>query len=150
VVRRNPLQRHRRVLVDTSVWIYHLEQHEQLAGPAATVLTAIEDGELEGVASELTLLELTARPLQLRRQDVADAYELLLDQFPNLELRPVDREVLIAAARLRAQYRLRTPDAIVLATGLQHGATAAVTNDAAWRRVGGIEAVLLSEIAIDR
>jgi predicted nucleic acid-binding protein len=146
VVSRTGLRGHRRIVVDTSVWIYHLEDSPEFARPAAAVLEAIESGRVQGIASELTFLELLVRPLQLRRQDVADHYELLLDQFPNLELVPASRAVLIEAASLRARHRLRTPDAIILATGMLHGATAAVTNDAAWRTVGGIETVLLADL----
>jgi predicted nucleic acid-binding protein len=140
------LRSHRRILIDTSVWIYHLEGSEEFARPAGSVLEAVESGRIQGLASELTLLELLVRPLALRRQDVADHYELLLDQFPNLELVPADRAVLVEAAALRARHRLRTPDAIVLATGLLHGATLAVTNDEAWRAVGRFEVLLLSDL----
>jgi predicted nucleic acid-binding protein len=93
------------------------------------------------------LLELTVKPLQLGRQDVADDYELLLGYFPNLELHPVSCEVLLEAAGLRARYRLRTPDAIQIATGLHAGATLAVTNDDAWRSVPLIETVILLDSA---
>jgi predicted nucleic acid-binding protein len=98
--------------------------------------------------SELTLLELTVRPLQLARQDVADEYELLLSYFPNVELEPVSREILLDAAALRARHRLRTPQAILLATGIRCAATAAVTNDAGWKAAesAGLRAVLLSEL----
>jgi predicted nucleic acid-binding protein len=140
------LRGHRTVLIDTSVWIYHLEGSDEFARPAADVLDVVESGRVRGLASELTLLELLVRPLSVRRQDVADHYELLLDQFPNLELVPADRAVLVEAAGLRAQHRLRTPDSIVLATGLLHGATLAVTNDAAWRSVRGLEVVLLGDV----
>lgn len=58
---------HRRVLIDIIVWIYHLEQHPQLAAPAGRVIGALEEGRFRGIASELTLLELTVRPLQLGR-----------------------------------------------------------------------------------
>jgi hypothetical protein len=37
---------------------------------------------------------------------------LLLGYFPNLELKPVSRDILLEAAALRAHHRLRTPDAI--------------------------------------
>jgi predicted nucleic acid-binding protein len=92
-------------------------------------------------------LELTVRPLQLGRQDVADEYELLLSHFPNVQLEPVTREILLAAAALRARYRLRTPDAIRFATGLRCEATAAIANDEAWRAASGsgMEVFLLSE-----
>jgi predicted nucleic acid-binding protein len=137
---------HERVLIGTSVWIYHFEQHSQLGLPAGNVIEALEAGKFRGVASELTLLELTVRPLQLGRQDVADDYEVLLEHFPNLELEPISREILLEAAGLRARHRLRTPDAIQIATGLRTGATLAVTNDEAWRNLGFIDTVILSDL----
>ena len=138
---------HRRVLIDTSVWIYHFEQHPQLAAPAGRVIGALEEGRFQGIASELTLLELTVRPLQLARQDIADEYELLLDYFPNLELVAISREILLDAAALRARQKLRTPDAIQIATGLQAGTTLAVTNDKAWRTVTLLETMILTDLA---
>jgi predicted nucleic acid-binding protein len=97
------------------------------------------------VASELTLLELTVGPLRQGRQDVADEYEILLSHFPNLSLEPVTRDVLLDAAELRAAFHLRTPDAILVATALRSNATAAVTNDEAWRALPMIETILLSK-----
>lgn len=138
---------HRRVLIDTSVWIYHFEQNPKLASAAGRVIENLEAGKFRGIASELTLLELTVRPLQLGRQDVADDYEVLLGYFPNLELQPISREVLLEAAGLRARYRLRTPDAIQIATGLRYGATLAVTNDDAWRNLPLLDTVMLSDLS---
>lgn len=139
--------KHKRVLIDTSIWIYHFEQHAKLAKPAGRLIGSLEDGKFRGIVSELTLLEVTVRPLQLGRLDVADDYEILLSYFPNLDLEPVSREILLDAAGLRARYRLRTPDAIMLATGLRMGATLAVTNDEAWRAVPVIEIAMLSDWA---
>jgi predicted nucleic acid-binding protein len=145
-----PLRAHRKVLIDSSVWVYHFEQHPEFGSAAGRVIEALEEGAFHAVISELTLLELTVRPLQLGRQDVADEYELLLDYFPHVELEPVSRDVLLGAAALRARYRLRTPDAILLATGIRSGATAAITNDDGWRvsAPAGIETVLLGELSV--
>lgn len=137
---------HKRVLIDTSVWIYHFEQNPKLAAPAGRVIESLEAGKFRGIASELTLLELTVRPLQLGRQDVADDYEILLGYFPNLELQPISREVLLEAAGLRARHRLRTPDAIQIATGMRYGATLAITNDQGWRNLSLIETITLSDL----
>jgi predicted nucleic acid-binding protein len=149
VVRGDALRDHRRVLIDSSVWIYHFEQHPEFAVAAGRVVQSLEEGHFRGVVSELTLLELTVRPLQLGRQDIADEYELLLSYFPNVQLEPVSREVLLDAASLRARYRLRTPEAILLATGIRSAATAAVTNDVGWKvvRGSGIDTVLLTELS---
>jgi predicted nucleic acid-binding protein len=137
---------HKRVLIDTSIWIYHFEQHPQLAAAAGEIIENLEEGKFRGVASELTLLELTVKPLQLGRQDVADDYEVLLDYFPNFELVPISREILLEAAALRARQRLRTPDAIQIATALRTGATLAVTNDEGWRNFPLIETTILTDL----
>jgi uncharacterized protein len=149
VVKGDALHKHRRVLIDSCVWIYHFEQHPEFAAAAARVVQSLEEGHFRGIVSELTLLELAVRPLQLGRQDVADEYELLLSYFPNVQLEPVSRAVLMDAASLRARYRLRTPDAILVATGIRSAATAAVTNGEGWKvlRESGIEAVLLTELS---
>jgi predicted nucleic acid-binding protein len=137
---------HKRVVIDTSIWIYHFEQHPQLAAAAGEIIENLEEGKFRGVASELTLLELTVKPLQLGRQDAADDYEVLLDYFPNFELVPISREILLEAAALRARQRLRTPDAIQIATGLRTGATLAVTNDEGWRNFPLIETIILTDL----
>jgi predicted nucleic acid-binding protein len=84
--------------------------------------------------------------LQLGRQDVADDYEVLLGYFPNFELEPISREILLEAAALRVRQRLPTPDAIQIATGLRTGATLAVTNDEGWRNFPLIETIILSDL----
>jgi predicted nucleic acid-binding protein len=111
------------------------------------LIAALERGQFRGVASELTLLELTVRPLSRGRQDAADDYEILLTYFPNLDLAPITRDILMRAAALRARYRIRTPDAIQVATGIELGATLALTNDDAWRALPMIETVVLSDLA---
>jgi predicted nucleic acid-binding protein len=139
-------QRHQRILIDTSVWIYHFELNSAFGAAADYIIEQLEAGKFRGIASELTLLELIVKPLQLGRQDAADDYETLLSYFPNLELEPISRAILLEAAALRARYRLRTADAIQLATAFNSGASLAITNDEAWKRIPGIETLLLTDL----
>lgn len=53
--------------------------------------------------------------------------------FPNLTLLPVDLEVALQAANVRALTRLATPDAILVASALLSGCEAVITNDRDWR-----------------
>jgi predicted nucleic acid-binding protein len=137
---------HRLVALDTSVWIYHFEGSDH-ARAADSVLEAIAHGHVAAVTSELVLLELLVAPLRKKDRDAADEIELALLHFPNLRLAPVTRNVLVRAAELRARYGLRAPDAIMLASAVESGATLAVTNDKAWRKVEEIDVLLLSELA---
>jgi len=137
---------HRLVALDTQIWIYHFEGSTIYGRSADAVLEAVSAGHVAAVASELVLLELLVAPLKKGPQDVADEIEMTLVHFPHLQLAPVTRAVLVRAAEMRAHYGLRTPDAIMIATAIESGATLAVTNDDAWRKVKEIEVVLLSEL----
>ena len=138
---------HRLIALDTSVWIYHFEGSPAYGRAADSVLEAISQGQIEAVASELVLLELLVAPLKKGAQDVADEIEMTLLHFPHLQLAPVTRAVLLRAAEIRARYGLRTPDAVMVATAIESGATLSVTNDSAWRKVREIEVVLLRGLA---
>lgn len=142
--------RHKRVLLDTRVWIYHFEQNATFGKAADYVIEQLEAGKFQAVASELTLMELIVKPLQVGRQDAADDYETLLGYFPNLTLKPISREILLEAAALRARYRVRTPDAIQIATAFKSDATLAITNDEGWRNIAGIETLLLADLVAER
>jgi len=137
---------HRLVALDTSVWIYHFEGSTPYGRAADSVLEAIAQGKVGAVASELVLLELLVAPLKKGAQDVADEIELALLHFPNLQLTPVTRAVLVRAAGIRARYGLRTPDAIMLATAVESGATLAVTNDNAWQKMKEIDVLLVRDL----
>lgn len=144
------LNGHRRIALDTSLWIYHLEEDPVFGRLASVVLRAVEEGRCRAVASEITLLELLVQPLRLGLTDVADEYEALLENFPHFQLAPVTRPVTLKAAALRAQHALRTPDALIVATGLVHGATLVVTNDDNWKRVEGVKILCLRDFTSPR
>ena len=55
-----------------------------------------------------------------------------LTAFPNLHLLPMDLNVAQQAASIRVMTNLKTPDAIIVASGLLAGCEAIVTSDEAW------------------
>ena len=140
------LPRHTSIVLDSVIWIYHLEEHRKYSGLTAQLLDYVNAGRSEAIVSEITLLEILVRPLRLALQDVADEYEILLEHFPHLHLVPVNRAIILKSASLRAQYGLRTPDALILATGLLQKATLAVTNDKRWKKVTEIEIICFDDL----
>jgi predicted nucleic acid-binding protein len=90
-------------------------------------------------------MELTVRPWQLERPDVARAYEDALTQFPHLTLADVTRDVARQTAQLRVQYNLRPADALHVTTALAHDATVFVTNDQGFARLDTLHVALLSD-----
>jgi len=139
------LREHEHVGLDTSVFIYHFEASREFAAPAGSVLQALARGDFLGVTSVLTLMEVSVKPLQLGRQDVADEYEILLSNYPNLLIADVTRSVTRRAATLRATHRLKPADAVQVAACIEHGATAFVTNDRDLHRLTEIDVLILGD-----
>ena len=125
--------------LDTSVFVYFLENNPRYAELAQITIKGIEDGKWQGVTSTITLMEITVRPWQLENESAAREYEAVLVHFPNLTIVDVDRNVARAAAQLRAKYKVSPPDALQVAAGISFGANAFLTND---KRLSKLEDVI--------
>lgn len=139
------LRQHNLVGIDTSIFIYQVEDSPRYAALSEEALGALSNGVFKGVTSILTMMEVAVRPLQLGRHDAADEYELLLGSFPNLLVVELDRACARRAAELRATYRLRPSDSLQVAACLQHGATALLTNDKGLRRIQDLDVIVLDD-----
>lgn len=133
------------VALDTAVFIYFIEENPEYLPLVEPVFTAVARGELEAVASELTLLEVLVVPYRRGDDGLADRYEAILSRSRGLGLLEIDRSTVRTAARIRATTGLGTPDSIHLATALQAGCTHMVTNDRDLPCVGGMQIVQLRD-----
>jgi len=115
--------------LDTSIFIYFLEDNERHSPLAQVTINGIEKGKWQGVTSTITLMEITVRPWQLGRETAAREYEAILVHFPNLSIVDIDRNVARVAAQLRAKYNITPPDALQVGACLSFGAKAFLTND---------------------
>src|SRR4051794_5420079 len=111
----------RAVYLDTNIFIYAVEGYEPEAAFLRELFAALERGRFAAVTSELTLAELLVKPFELGREDVVSAYTDLLEPSGRLAVVPVDRAVLVKAARHRATLGMLMPDAIHVATAVGAG-----------------------------
>ena len=139
------LSRHKKVGLDTMVFIYHLEDHPRYVSLTQRIFEALEAGENHGVTSVIALLELLVRPKVEGREEVAREYLHLLTTYPNLAILAIDVGVAEIAAELRAKYGVRTPDALQLAAAVQAGATGFITNDRRLEAVKELEIGVLDD-----
>ena len=139
------LRQHERIGVDTPIFIYHLEGTTHLAGLAGVAMDELAGGAFTGVTSVLTLMEIAVKPLNMRRPDVAEEYEVLLANYPNLVIAALDLPTARRAAELRAEYRLRPADALQVAACLEQGATAFLSNDRELRRITDLQVWMLED-----
>jgi len=132
--------------LDTMTFIYHFEENEDYLPFTKALFEMIEDGRIEGKTSVITRLEILVKPKEEGDELLADEYRLILENFPHLEVIPVDAEVADLGSAIRAKYKLRTPDAIQLATSILKDAQAFVTNDESLKKVKEIESIVMREV----
>jgi predicted nucleic acid-binding protein len=131
--------------VDTAPLIYFIEQHPRYGPMVSPVFQLMADGELAGVTTVVTLVEVLTLPLQQGDQHLADQYKAALESSDNLAMASIDPATAERAAELRAGYSLRTPDALQIAATLNAGCEAFLTNDKRLARIRDLRILLLDD-----
>jgi predicted nucleic acid-binding protein len=136
-----------RVCLDSAVPIYHLEDVAPYSELTEVIFTSVAGGSLSALVSTVSVTELLVRPFARAEGDTVEACERFLLSMPNLVIVPPTYGIAKEAARLRARYGMRTPDALLVATALDEKADAFVTNDTRLRRLKaeGIAVVVLDD-----
>jgi predicted nucleic acid-binding protein len=142
---RKALAPHDIVGIDTMVFIYHLEGNERYGSFTQMLFRGVELGERRAVTSTLTLLEALVKPKELGDEEMRDDYIFALTSFPNLKMRPIDLEVVEVALEIRARHKIRTPDALQIATCLVEGASVFITNDEKLRKIEELKIIVLDD-----
>jgi predicted nucleic acid-binding protein len=139
------LRRHRRIALDTNVFIYQLEHNAGYRSFTNPVFSWLDLPDSEAVVSTVTMTELLVQPLRGDKLRV-DLYYGLFSTHPTLHWVAPDPGVARLAAEYRALYGLKTIDALHAATAVRAAATGLITNDAALARVGGIDVLVLETL----
>jgi predicted nucleic acid-binding protein len=126
--------RHQRV-TDTSTIASHFKGNE----PASPVATQVIDhfvaaGRNPAVVSTVTAMELLVPPLRDHDDALYRSVVFFLRHTRNLQMADITFGVAHEAAAVRAQYGLKTPDALIVATGRIRSVRHVVSNDGEWRR----------------
>ena len=138
----------RQLGIDSAPLIYLVEKHPTYFDQVVFIMRHIHNGSIDGVASVLALTEVLVHPLRTGNQTLAQDYENILLNSTGFRLVPVDTNVARQSADLRARYNLRTPDALHIATALEAGCEAFLTNDLALKRVTEVRVLALDELEL--
>lgn len=119
-----------RVYLDANVFIAAFEHVGAGSDHAWWLIRAVEDGEIFAATSELTLAEILVKPLERGQADLADGYGKMLVSAAHFEVMPVQRDILIEAASIRARRNaIRLPDALHVATAKALSCSFFISND---------------------
>ena len=136
-----------RLGVDTSIFIYFIEEHPRYLPLLRPLFEEVDQGGRELVTSAVTLLEVLVVPYRSGNAALAERYELLLTRSRGVQLVDISRDLLRAAAQLRAARGMKTPDALQVCAALAAGCTTFLTNDRELPSVSGIRILQLASYA---
>jgi predicted nucleic acid-binding protein len=136
-----------RVGVDTSLFIYFMEEDPRFLPEIEPLFREADEGRRELVTSALTLLEVMVVPFRVGNLALAERYEQLLTRSRGILLIDLSRDQLRAAAQLRATAGMKTPDALQVAAALAAGCKAFVTNDRGIPAIAGTRILQLADYA---
>lgn len=134
------------VYLDTDALIYSVEKITPYAALLQPLWDVAAQGAFQVISSDLALLEVLVKPLQLGDTVLAQLYRDLLTASQETQLLPISRAVIEEAARLRAVTGIKTPDAIHAASALAEGVALFVSNDPVYRRVSGLPLTILDDL----
>ena len=139
----------RRLYVETAPFIYFIEENPTYITRMDQIMAAIQQLPIQGVCSVVTLTEVLPVPLKAENSALVQAYEAILLNSREFECVSIDRRTAVMAARLRARYELKTPDALHLASALEARCDAFLTNDKGFKRVEDLRVLVLDEIELE-
>lgn len=113
-----------RIYFDSCVAIYLIEEHPIFAPQIENRLAVVPDVRI--CSSYLTEMESLVMPLRNKNRILIKKFE---DWFEASDVLLPDRAVFQNAARLRAEFPVKTPDALHLSTALHHNCDEFWTND---------------------
>ena len=136
--------------IDTAPFIYLIEENPAYLPLIRPFFEAVDQGAFSLITSVLTLTEVLIHPMRHGDHELAGQYRQILLHAGQVKTVPVSEAIAEEAARLRAQYSRRTPDAIQLATALRMDASSFLTNDSGLPRLADLKVLVLSQFAPPR
>jgi len=131
---------------DTAPIIYYVEEHPAYIDKMDAIIAYIKQNSIQVICSAMTLTEILPHPIKLGKPLLVKEYRDILLNSREFKIVPILQKIAESAAQLRADYNLKTPDALHIATAIESGCTIFLTNDLGIKRVKGIRVLVLDEL----
>jgi predicted nucleic acid-binding protein len=140
------LRQHRRIALDTSIFIYQLEANVRYLALTNHIFSWLEQPGSSSITSTITMTEVLVQPYRAMDEQRVDEFFGLLSTYPNLEWIAPDLQIADRAAQIRARHRLKTPDALQAATAVHARVSGLITNDPVFERVEEFDTLVLEQL----
>jgi len=139
------LSRFSRVALDVMCFVYFFEENPKYLKLCEKIFQLAEKGRIKIFTSILSYSEIQIGPKKSKNIYLERKYRNIFNRFPNLEVKLYDWPMAEMASTLRAQYNIRLPDVINLASAIQADAEVFITNDKNLSRVKEIPTLILKD-----
>jgi predicted nucleic acid-binding protein len=131
------------IALDSSALIAYLENEE----PIASLVSQLMESSATIVYSAIAVSEALVRTAETQDRTLMQTIVTSLQEAPTILIVPFGIPLLFEAAIVRAETRLKFPDAAIVATARMAGAIAIVGNDRAWQNKAlGIRYIHLDDV----
>ena len=116
----------KKAFLDTNIFIYLIEENKLYLNQVDKLLIFLEQNRYEIITSTLTLGEILTKPYKDNRVDLVKIYQ---EFFEDIKLIELNAQIASLFAQIRANYGIKTPDAVQLASAIYSKSDLFVTND---------------------
>ena len=135
----------KKIYWDSCILIYRIQQVSPWAETIARKFAPQMD-ESRLCATDLTRLECRVMPLRASNLELLEQFDNFFAQ-PEVIIVPLDARAFNLATELRAQYRLKTPDALHLAAAISSDCDEFWSNDDRLAKIAGSRIEVVNVIA---
>lgn len=133
------------VFLDTAPFIYYFEENPDYIEVMTDFWEQVYQYGISVITSIITYVELLTLPEKEGDSQLAARYRESLTNSDHIAVYPLNLLVADKTVKYRAEFNLKTPDAIQLATAEVCGAEMILTNDSEWKKTKKPTIRLVSE-----
>ena len=134
----------RQLYIDSNIIIYYIEGSEESQRQADVLFEYAESNNIILMTSEIAIGECLYGAYKRGRKDSVEKFEMLFDDTGLFHFIPVDIEIIMRAAKIGAENKLKIIDALHFASAIDVECDAFVTNDRGIQSSPDLKVVQLS------
>lgn len=134
------------LFLDTSCFIYLIENHPQFAPPLKSVFSDLGREKIQAITSVITVAEVLVKPIELKRNDLVTKYHELFTQVKSLKVVSPSYNTARQAAEIRSAYRFTLADSFQLALAKENKCRTFLTNDDRLKIYRDLPVILISDL----
>ena len=132
--------------MDTNILIYLFEGFPDYRHLIQAIADCIDNREIALFTGDITIAELMVMPFRKNDSDLIHFYTEALKNKDFVTLIPTTQKIYLKTAFLRAKFpKLKTPDAIQVASAVEGGADIFLTNDVGIKTPSEIQKLVLRD-----